>query len=184
VRRGLAFAIAAVALGGIFWLRERARTPDAALPANSSAAIQAVAPPVETMVVAEATSVAPSASASTAEPPPRVPVVEPKGADPATLADVTTAVRSAIKKEVRRCNPGRPITAANQNQRVVFFFTEQLVSGNVRLIDIVKIDSDLGDPRLESCILNRVADVRLLAPGATDAQPRLQETVDLRDLAP
>lgn len=183
-RKALAFVAAAAALGAIFWLRGRAR-PSEAPPPSDSVEPTVVAPtPAEPMTVPEPSAAAsPSGSATIAEPA-QVPVVEPKGSDPATLADVTAAVRSAIKKEVRRCNPGRPITPAIANKRIVFYFTQQLVSGAVKLVDVAKIDSDLDDARLESCILNRVADVRLSAPGATDAQPRLQETVDLRDLAP
>ncbi len=184
-RAPFAFLAAAAVLGLVVWLRGRARE-DAAPPPE---------PPASVATTAEPTTVAPAAPSSPPSPfesgtptaapaPPSVPVVEgTSGAEP-TLADVSSAARKAIKAEVRRCNPGRPITAAIKNRRVVFYFTQLVSGGKVSLVNILKIDSDLDDNRLESCILNRVADVRLSAPGASDASSRLQETVDLADLAP
>lgn len=182
-RAPFAFFAAAAVLGLVVWLRGRAREEVAPQPAPSGTT-------VETATVAEAPlaqptlNPAPTEAISVAPPPPTVPVVEgTSGAEP-TLADVSAAARTAIKTEVRRCPPGRPITDAIKNRRVVFYFTQLISGGKVTLVNVAKIDSDLGDDRLERCILNRVADVRLSAPGATDASPRLQETVDLGDLAP
>jgi len=183
-RQALAFVAAALALGAIFWFRSRTLAPASTTPSSAPIESAQQPPPLEPAhVEPSAATAAPVASESAGEPA-ATPIVETKGPDPATLADVTAAVRTAIKKEARRCNPGRPITPAIANKRVVFYFTQQLLAGTVRLVDIVKIDSDLDDTRLESCILNRVADVRLSAPGAADARPRLQETIDLGDLAP
>lgn len=182
-RAPFAFFAAAAVLGLVVWLRGRAR--DEVLPPPEP-------PPSAATTTAEPNAVPPltppapavESGAPVTPPPPTVPVVEgASGAEP-TLADVSTAARAAIKTEVRRCNPGRPITEAMKNRRVVFYFTQQISGGKVSLVNIAKIDSDLDDDRLERCILNRVADVRLSAPGASDASPRLQETVDLRDLAP
>ena len=182
-RAPFAFFAAAAVLGLVVWLRGRARDEVAPKAAPSATT-------VETATVAEApfaqptVDPSPSQALSVAPPPPSVPVVEGTSGTEPTLADVSAAVRTAIKAEVRRCPPGKPITEAIKNRRVVFYFTQLVSAGKVTLVNVAKIDSDLGDDRLERCILNRVADVRLSAPGATDASPRLQETVDLGDLAP
>jgi hypothetical protein len=183
-RTAIALVVAAAVLGLVFYFRERSREPEATTPAASASVQPAAIPPPPYELPQPIESVAaPSEPAADAEPP-QVPVIEGSGGVAPTLADINARVRSAILTEVRRCNPGKPITEAIANRRVVFYFTQNVAAGNVTLLNIQKIDSDIGDDRLESCILNRVADVRLSAPGASDTSPRLQETIDLRELTP
>ncbi len=186
-RTALACTAAALVVLGVWLARDRSRLgaprlaeqtapPKAALVGTASeSATAAVAPTA-------AIPTAPAASVSIG-PAPALPVVE-GAAGGATLADVSAAVRAAIKTEARRCNPGRPITPAIEHHRLVFYFTQIVADGKVSLVDVTKVDSDLEDDRLERCLLARVADVRLLAPSATESSARLQDTLDLGELAP
>ena len=86
-----------------------------------------------------------------------------------------------LKKAARLCIVGRDL-GGMLGQRLSFTYTLGIANDTARVDDVTKVNSDVEDPDIESCILERIETLEWRAEDLVPAEKSLRGSVKLGDL--